>query len=57
MNAPLSVKEKASAGFWLSLLGFGAVCIGYAAYELFPSEMSPNACFDEAFNQVAFVLN
>ena len=52
MNAPLTVKEKASASFWIALLGFGAVCFGYTAMELMPTAMSPNAVFDEAFNQV-----
>jgi len=52
MNAPLSVQEKASAGFWLGLLGIGSVCFVFTVRELWPTAMSPNAVFDQGFNQV-----
>ena len=52
MNAPLSVQEKASVGFWISLLGVGAVCFVFTVRELMPTAMSANYAMDEAFSQV-----
>jgi mitochondrial import inner membrane translocase subunit TIM21 len=52
MEAPLTVGEKISSGFWLAAIGLGAVCFVFTLRELWPSSTSPNAVFDEAFNQV-----
>jgi len=52
MEAPLTVGEKISSGFWLGGLALGAVCFVFTVYELWPSQTSPNAVFDQAFSQI-----
>jgi import inner membrane translocase subunit TIM21 len=52
IEAPLTVGEKISSGFWLGALALGGVCFIFTLRELWPSSTSPNAVFDEAFNQI-----
>uniref|UniRef100_A0A7S2W907 Mitochondrial import inner membrane translocase subunit Tim21 n=1 Tax=Rhizochromulina marina TaxID=1034831 RepID=A0A7S2W907_9STRA len=52
MERPLTASETVSAGFTLSLLAFGTVCFGFTVYALWPTGISPNGVFDEAFAQL-----
>ncbi|CAI5706235.1 hypothetical protein KXD40_009733 [Peronospora effusa] len=47
------VTATATGGFWLGLIGLGAVGVYFIARELLPNRMSPNGLFSESLDFVS----